>query len=145
VVGGGGTTAVTIRNASVTAAIPTSEANGPSQGWTGKAATCLSAGVKKQSGEESGMAAGAFERARAQNSEGKRRGVSSVPRGGRRARYEQGRRRARAMRVQRLTSRAQQHGGPVGSGWVREGEAARHGADTWALQHSARGLTRFKN
>jgi hypothetical protein len=49
----------------------------------GKAAMCLSAGAKKRSREESGMAGDAFECARARSNEGKRRWVSSVPRGAR--------------------------------------------------------------
>jgi hypothetical protein len=61
-----------------------SEADGPSQGWTGEAATC--SGVGQRSGEESGTATDTFERARARGNEGKRRGggvVESVPHGGR--------------------------------------------------------------
>jgi hypothetical protein len=78
-VGGGGrvgtvTVAVAVGNESVTAAILAFEADGPSQGWTGKVATYLSASAKKRSGEECGTAAGAFERARARGGEGKRRG-----------------------------------------------------------------------
>jgi hypothetical protein len=49
------------------------EADRPSQGWTGEAAMCLSAGAKKQSGEESGTAADAFECARARD-RGEKRG-----------------------------------------------------------------------
>jgi hypothetical protein len=72
--GAGGTATATVRNALVTAAILASEADGLSQGWTGKAATWLSTGAKKRSGEESRMAAGAFECSRAWSGEGKRRG-----------------------------------------------------------------------
>jgi hypothetical protein len=49
------------------------EVDRPSQGWTGEAAMCLSAGAKKQSGEESGTAADAFECARARD-RGEKRG-----------------------------------------------------------------------
>jgi hypothetical protein len=45
--GGGGTVTAAVGNMLVTAVILASEANGPSQGWTGKAVTCLSAGAKK--------------------------------------------------------------------------------------------------
>jgi hypothetical protein len=68
------TVAVAVGNESVTVAVLAFEADRPSQGWTGKVATYLSAGAKKRSGEECETAAGAFERARARGGEGKRRG-----------------------------------------------------------------------
>jgi hypothetical protein len=88
---GGGTVTATVGNMPVTVVILASEANGLSQGWTGKAATCLSAGAKKQSREESGMAGDAFECARARSNEGKRRWVGSVPSGAREERKGRGR------------------------------------------------------
>jgi hypothetical protein len=81
---------VAVGNASGAVAILASEADGPSQGWTGEAATCSGAGQRSGAerragrrlallnalgrGAESGTAAGAFERARARSDEGKRRG-----------------------------------------------------------------------
>jgi hypothetical protein len=87
--GGGGTATVAVKNAPVTVVILAFVADGPSPGWTGKAAMCLSVGAKKRSGEDSGTAADIFERARAWSGEG-RRGVDSVPREGRRGAKREG-------------------------------------------------------
>jgi hypothetical protein len=140
--GGGGTATMACGDAPVTSAILASEADGPSQGWTGKAVTCLSAGAKKWSGVESGTTADALNALGHGATREKGGRVDSVPRGGRRgaegegsgaapreparhgrggfrplgqrravhiaqaprARCEQGRRRVRATRGQRLTS-----------------------------------------
>jgi hypothetical protein len=70
-VGGGGAMAA-VRNVPGATMMLASEADGPSQGWTGEAATC--SGTGQRSGEENGTAADTFERARARGDEGKRRG-----------------------------------------------------------------------
>jgi hypothetical protein len=56
--GGGGRRRRRSKTRRGTAMILASEADGPSQGWMGEAAACLSAGLKKRGEKGNGTAAG---------------------------------------------------------------------------------------